>query len=178
MYSKVPACVFTLFPNKSACIYDNIHASKQIHWIHVDEFQNEKDIQLSLVNIMPLISILGGLVTLFIERSLDQFAGVGSSLGHKNDMFCLSGVLLFSGKVSFVVRPNIRMNSNAFNNLEGQYSPPPPPPRPIRTHLFVCKKSSSAHSRRTSRQLLAKEYALIKLVNCHRKGFHGNIVAK
>ena len=123
MYLKVPACI--LFPNKSACIYDNIHASKQIPWIHVDEFQNEKDIQLSLVNIMPLISIPGGLVTLFIKRSLDQFAGVGSSLGHKNDMFCLSGVVFFSRKVSFVVRPNIRMNSNAFNNLEGQYSPPP-----------------------------------------------------
>ena len=173
MYLKVPACVFTLFPNNSACIYDNIHASKQIPWIHVDEFQNEKDIQLSIVNIMPLISIPGGLVTLFIKRSLDQFAGVGSSLGHKNDMFCLSGVAFFSRKVSFVVRPNIRMNSNAFNNLEGQYSH-----RPIRIHLFVCKKSSSAHSRRTSRQLLAKEYALIKLVNCPRKGFHGNIVAK
>ena len=51
MYLKVPACVFTLFPNKFACIYDNKHASKQIPWI--DEFQNEKDIHLSLVNIMP-----------------------------------------------------------------------------------------------------------------------------
>ena len=49
-YSKVQACVFTWFPNKSVCIYDNKHASKQISWI--DEFQNEKDIQLSLVNIM------------------------------------------------------------------------------------------------------------------------------
>ena len=50
MCLKVPACVITLFPNKSACIYDNKHVSKQIPWI--DEFQNEKDFQLSLVNIM------------------------------------------------------------------------------------------------------------------------------
>ena len=35
------------------CIYDNKHASKQISWI--DEFQNEKDIQLSLVNIVPFL---------------------------------------------------------------------------------------------------------------------------
>ena len=44
VYLKVQAFVFTLFPNKSVCIYDNKHASKQISWI--DEFQNEKDIQL------------------------------------------------------------------------------------------------------------------------------------
>ena len=50
VYLKVKACVFTWFPNKSVCIYDNKHASKQIPWI--DEFQNEKDFQLSLVNIM------------------------------------------------------------------------------------------------------------------------------
>ena len=50
VYLKVQACVFTWFPNKSVCIYDNKHASKQIPGI--DEFQNEKDIQLSLVNIM------------------------------------------------------------------------------------------------------------------------------
>ena len=55
-----------------------------------------------------------------IKRSLDQFAAVGSSLGHKNDMFCLPGVVFFfSRKVSFIVRPNLRMRSNAFNNLEG-----------------------------------------------------------
>ena len=118
MYLKVPACVFTLFPNKSACIYNNKHASKQIPWI--DEFQTEKDIQLSLVNIMPFRYLHGGLVTLVIKRSLDQLAGVGSSLGHKTDMFCLPGVgVFFSRKVSFVLRPNIRMGSNAFNNLEG-----------------------------------------------------------
>ena len=34
------------------------------------------------------------------------------------------------------------------------------PRHPIRIHLFVCKKSSSAHSKRASRQLLAKDYAL------------------
>ena len=99
-----------------------------------------------------------------MKRSLDQFPGVGSSLGHKNDMFCLPGVVFFfSRKVSFVSPPNIRIGSNAFNNLEGCN-----PRRPLRIHLFVCKKSSSAHSRRASRQLLAKEYAL-KLVNCPRR---------
>ena len=116
MYLKVPACVFTLFPNKSACIYDNKHASKQIPWI--DEFQTEKDIQLSEVNIMPF-RYRAALLHWVFKRSLDQFAGVCSSLGHKNDMFCLPGVVFFSRKVSFVVRPNIRMGSNAFNNLEG-----------------------------------------------------------
>ena len=50
VYLKVPACIFTLLSNKSACICDNKHASKQIPW--KDEFQNEKDIQLSLVNTM------------------------------------------------------------------------------------------------------------------------------
>ena len=50
VYLKVQACVFTWFLNKSVCIYDNKHASKQISWI--DELQNKKDIQLSLVNIM------------------------------------------------------------------------------------------------------------------------------
>ena len=88
VYLKVQTCVFTWFPNKSVCIY----AFKQIPWI--DEFQNEKDIQLSLINIMSF-RYLGGLVTLVIKRSLDQFADVGSSLGHKNDMFCLPGVVFF-----------------------------------------------------------------------------------
>ena len=50
VYLKVQACVFTWLPNKYVCIYDNKHASKQISWI--DKFQNEKDIQLSLVKIM------------------------------------------------------------------------------------------------------------------------------
>ena len=86
VYSKVQACVFTWFPNKSVCIYDYKHASKQIPWI--DEFQNEKDIQLSLVNIMPFRYRAALLHWLF--------ADVGSSLGHKNDMFCLPGVVFFS----------------------------------------------------------------------------------
>ena len=101
------------------------------------------------------ISIPGGLVTLVIKRSLDQFAGVGSSLGHKNDMFCLPGVVFFLAKFP--------LSSNLINEwaqmhliiLRGRN-----PRRPVRIHLFVCKKSSSAHSRRASRQLLAKEYAL------------------
>ena len=90
VYLKVQACVFTCtwFPNKSVCIYDNKHASKHFPWI--DEFQNEKDIQLYV------ISLPGGLVTRVIKRSLDQLANVGSSLGHKNDMFCLPGVVFFS----------------------------------------------------------------------------------
>ena len=48
---KSPGMRIYLVSNKSACIYDNKHASKHIPWI--DGFQNEKDIQLSLVNIMP-----------------------------------------------------------------------------------------------------------------------------
>ena len=67
MYFKVPTCVLTLFPNKSACIYDNKHASKQIPWI--DEFQNER-----IFNYLKLTSChfdAGGLVTLVIKRSLD-----------------------------------------------------------------------------------------------------------
>ena len=72
VYLKVQACVFTWLPNKSVCIYDNKHAFKQSPWI--DEFQNEKNVQLSLINIMSL-------------RSLDQFADVGLSLDHKNYMF-------------------------------------------------------------------------------------------
>ena len=55
----------------------------------------KKDIQLSLVNIMSF-RYLDGLVTLVIKRSLDQFADVGSSLGHKNGMFCFPGVVFFS----------------------------------------------------------------------------------
>ena len=45
------------------------------------------------------------------------------------------------------------------------------PRRPIRINLFVCKKSSSAHSRRASRQLLAKAYAL-KTGYLPKEGFH------
>ena len=82
-YLKVQACVFTWFPNKSVCIYDNKHASKQISWI--DEFQNEKGYSF-IFSYHHVISLPGGLVTLVIKRSLDQFADVGSSLGHKNDM--------------------------------------------------------------------------------------------
>ena len=83
-----------------------------------------------------------------MKRSLDQFAGVGSSLGHKNDMFCLPGVVgFFSRKVSFVVRPNIRMGSNAFNNLEGPKSPPPstnPSLRMLEVIFRSFKKSKSS----------------------------------
>ena len=42
------------------------------------------------------------------------------------------------------------------------------PCHPIRIHLFVCKKSSSTHSKKASRHLLPKEYAL-KLVNRPRR---------
>ena len=48
---KSPGMRIYLVSKKYACIYDNKQASKQISWI--DEFQNEKDIKLSLVNIMP-----------------------------------------------------------------------------------------------------------------------------
>ena len=51
---KSPGMRIYLVSNKSVCIYDNKHASKQISWI--DEFQNEKDIQLSLVNIMSFVT--------------------------------------------------------------------------------------------------------------------------
>ena len=153
MYLKVPACVYTLFPNKSACIYDNKHASKQIPWI--DEFQTEKDIQLSEVNIMPF-RYRAALLHWVFKRSLDQFAGVFSSLGHKNDMFCLPGVLFFflakfpSSSDLIYEWAQMHLIILRGRNLR----------RPVRIHLFVCKKSSSAHSRRASRQLLTTEYAL------------------
>ena len=93
-------------------MYDNKHVSKQIPWI--DEFQNKMNIQLSLVNIMPFryrVPCYTG-----YQGSI---RGCGFEPGHKNDMFCLPGVVFFSRKVSFVVRPNKRMGSNAINNLEG-----------------------------------------------------------
>ena len=164
MYLKVPAFVFTLFPNKSACIYDNKHASKQIPWI--DEFQNEKDIQLSLVNIMPF-RYRAALLHWLPSGSLDQFAGVGSSLCHKNDMFCLPGVVLFFFLAKFYEWALMHLLI-----LRGRN-----PRRPMRIHLFVCRKSFSAHLRRASRQLLAKEYTL-KTGKLPQEGFHGNIMAK
>ena len=48
---KSPGMRIYLVFQINRCIYDNKHASKQISWI--DEFQNEKDNQLSLVNIVP-----------------------------------------------------------------------------------------------------------------------------
>ena len=152
MYLKVRACVFTLFPNKSACIYDNKHASKQIPWI--DGFQNEKDIQLSLVNIMPFRYRAALLRWLSSARSINSLVCI-RALVTRMICFACQESCFFSRQVSFVVQPNIRMGSNAFNNLEGRNHS-----RPIRIYLFVCKKSSSAHSRRASRQLLAKENAL------------------
>ena len=139
MYLKVPACVFTLFPNKSACINDNKHASKQIPWI--DEFQNEKDIQLSLINIMPFRYRAALLHWLSSARSINSLVWVR--------------VLFFLAKFplsSDLIYEWAQMHLIVLRDRN--------PRRPIRIHLFVCKKSSSAHSRRASRQLLAKEYAL------------------
>ena len=68
---------------------------------------------------MPFRYLHGSLVSLVIKRSLDQFAGVGSSLGHKNDMFCLPGVGFFLAKFPLSSDLIIRVGSNAFNNLEG-----------------------------------------------------------
>ena len=117
MYLKVPACVFTLFPNKSACIYDKKHASKQFPWI--DEFQNEKDIQLSLVNIMPFRYRAALLHWLSSARSINSLVWVRVWVTRMTCFACQESCFFFSRKVSFVVRPNIRMGSNAFNNLEG-----------------------------------------------------------
>ena len=122
MYLKVPACVFTLFPNKSVCIYDNKHASKQIPWI--DEFQNEKDIQLSLVNIMPFRYRVALLQWFSSAHSINSLVWVRAWVTRMT-CFASQESCFFSRKVSFVVRPKIRMGSNAFNNLEGPYSPPP-----------------------------------------------------
>ena len=113
---KSPGMRFTLFPNKSACIYDNKHASKQIPWI--DEFQNEKDIQLSLVNIMPFRYRAALLHWLSSTRSINSLVWVRAWVTRMTCFACLESCL-FSPNVSFVVRPNIRMGSNAFNNLEG-----------------------------------------------------------
>ena len=90
------------------------------------------------------------------KRSLDQFAGVGSSLGHKNDMFCFPGVVFFF-LARFPLSSDLKYEWAQMHLiiLRGRT-----PRRPIRIHLFVCKKSSSAHSSRASRQLLAKENAL------------------
>ena len=90
MYLKVPACVFILFPNKCACIYDNKQASKQIPWI--DEFQNEKDIQLSLVNIMPYRYRAALLHWLSSVRSINSLVWVRAWVTR---MFCLPGVVFF-----------------------------------------------------------------------------------
>ena len=153
MYLKVPACVFTLFPNKYACIYDNKHASKQIPWL--DEFQNEKDIQLSLVNIrMPFRYRAALLHWLSSARSIDSLVWVRAYVTRMTCFACQESCFFLA---TFPLSSDLIYEWAQMHLiiLRGRN-----PRRPIRIHLFVCKKSSSAHSRRASRQLLAKEYAL------------------
>ena len=111
VYLKVPACDFTLFQNKSACFYDNKHVSKQIPWI--DIFQNEKDIQLSLVNIMLFRYRTTLLHWLSSTRSINSLMRVRAWVTTMTCFACQESCF-FSHKVSFVVRPNIRMGSHAF----------------------------------------------------------------
>ena len=152
MYLKVTACVFTLFPYKSACNYDNKHTSKQIPWI--DEFKNEKDIQLSLVNIMPFRYRAALLHWLSSARSINSLVWVRA---------WVTRITCFACQESCFFLAKFPLSSDLIYEwaqmhliiLRGRN-----PRRPIRIHLFVCKKSSTAHSRRASRQLLAKEYAL------------------
>ena len=151
MYLKVPACVFTWFPNKYACIYDNKHASKQIPWI--DDFQNEKDMQLSLVNIMSFRYRAALLQWLSSARSINSLVWVRAWVTRMTCFACQES--FFSAKFplsSDLIYKWAQMHLIILRRRN--------PRRPIRIHLFVCKKSSSAHSRRASRQLLAKEYAL------------------
>ena len=116
MYLKVPAFVRDLPCFQINLLADNTHASKQIPWI--DEFQNEKDIQLSLVNIMPFRYRAALLHLLSSARSINSLVWVRAWVT-RITCFAYQESCFFSCKVSFVVRPNIRMGSNAFNNLEG-----------------------------------------------------------
>ena len=152
MYLKVLACVFTLFPNKSACIYDNKHGSKQIPWI--DEFQNEKDIQLSLVNIMPFRYQAALLHWLSSARSINSLVWVRAWVTRMTCFACQESCLFSLAKFPLSSDLIYEWAQMHLIILRGRN-----PRRPIRIHLFVCKKSSSALSRRASRQLLAKEYA-------------------
>ena len=146
MYLNVPACVFTLFPNKFACIYDNNHASKQIPWI--DDFQNEKDIQLSLVNIMPFRYRAALLHCLSSARSINSLVWVRAWVTRMTCFACQESCFFLAKFPHEWAQMHLII-------LRGRN-----PRRPIRIHLFICKKSSSAHSIRASRQLLAKEYVL------------------
>ena len=153
MYLIVPACVFTLIPNQSACIYDNKHASKQIPWI--DEFQDEKDIQLSLVNIMLFRYRAALLYWLLSARSINSLVWIRASVTRMTCIACQESCFVYFAKFplsSDLIYEWAQMN---FIILRGRNSR-----GPIRIRLFVCKKSSSAHPIRASRQLLAKAYAL------------------
>ena len=137
MYLKVPACVFTLFPKKSACIHDNRHASKQIPWI--DEYQNKKYIQLSLVNIMTFRYRANLLHWLSSARLINSLVWVRA---------CVTRMTCFACQESCFFLAKFPLSSDLiyewaqmhFIILRGRN-----PRHPIRIHLFVCKKSSSAH---------------------------------
>ena len=144
MYLKVPACVFTLFPNKSACIYDNKHASKQIPW--VDEFQNEKDIQLALVNILPFRYRAALLHWLSSARSINSLVWVQAWVTRLTCFACQESCLFFLVKFPLSSDLIYEWAQMHLTILRGRNSR-----CPIRIHLFVCKKSSSTHSRRASR---------------------------
>ena len=103
---KIPACVFTLFPNKFACMYDNKQASKQIPWI--DEFQNEKDIQLSLVNIMPFRYRAALLHWLSSARSINSLVWVRAWVTRMTFFASQESCLFFSQ--SFLCRPTLYTN--------------------------------------------------------------------
>ena len=116
--------IFTLFPNKSACIYDNKHAFQKISWI--DEFQNEKDIQLSLINIMPFRYRAALLHWISSARSINSLVWVRAWVTWMTCFACQESCF-FLAKFplsSDLMIPNIRMSSNALNNLESRNPPP------------------------------------------------------
>ena len=130
----------------------NKHASKQIPLI--DEFQNEKDIQLSLVYIMPFRYWAALLHWLSRARSMNSLVWVRAWVTRMTCFACQESCF-FLAKFSLssdLIYEWAQMHLIILRDRN--------PRRPIRIHLFVCKKSSSSYSRRASRQLLAKEYAL------------------
>ena len=102
-----------------------------------------------------------------LARSI-RWCGFEPGLGHKNDKFCLPGVVFFSRRFSDLI---YEMGSNALNQIEGPYYPS------SYTNPHLRMQEGIFRSFKKSKLSVVRKNGNLKLVNCLQEGFHGNIVA-
>ena len=99
-----------------------------------------------------------------LARSI-RWCGFEPGLGHKNDKFCLPGVVFFfSRRFSDLI---YEMGSNALNTIEGPYYPSSYTNPSLRMQEGIIRSFKKS-----------KLSVVRKNGNCLQEGFHGNSVAK